>query len=95
MSQHRTFVRTLDLLRLQAQLACLLLLPPLFVFAEATPLRFAWLSDTHVGSTTGEPDLRAAVRDINSLTGLSFVVLSGDVTEYGSREQLQIGRAHV
>ncbi len=36
--------------------------------------------------------MRAAVRDINSLTGLSFVVLSGDVTEYGSREQLRLAK---
>jgi outer membrane protein assembly factor BamB/predicted phosphodiesterase len=54
--------------------------------------QFAWLSDTHVGSTTGEEDLRRAVRDINSMTGLSFVVLSGDVTEYGSREQLRLAK---
>ena len=54
--------------------------------------QFAWLSDTHVGSTTGEEDLRWAVRDINSMTGLSFVVLSGDVTEYGSREQLRLAK---
>jgi 3',5'-cyclic AMP phosphodiesterase CpdA len=45
-----------------------------------------------VGSTTGEQDLRAAVRDINSLTGMSFVVHSGDVTEYGSREQLRLAK---
>ena len=60
--------------------------------AAETRLRFAWLSDTHVGSSTGDQDLRAAVRDINSQTGLSFVVLSGDVTEYGSREQLRLAK---
>src|SRR5262249_54040928 len=53
---------------------------------------FAFLSDVHVGSLSGEEDLRLAVRDINSVTGLSFVVLSGDVTEYGSREQLQLSK---
>jgi outer membrane protein assembly factor BamB/predicted MPP superfamily phosphohydrolase len=73
---------------------CTLLLAvlPVFVLAETGPLRFAWLSDTHVGSATGEQDLRGAVRDINSLTGLSFVVLSGDVTEYGSRGQLRLAK---
>jgi outer membrane protein assembly factor BamB/predicted phosphodiesterase len=65
---------------------------PLFVLAETGPFRFAWLSDTHVGTATGEQDLRDAVRDINSLTGLSFVVLSGDVTEFGSREQLRLAK---
>ncbi len=70
----------------------LLLLFPLFLRAEPGSFRFAWLSDTHVGATTGEEDLRAAVRDINSITGLSFVILSGDVTEYGSREQLKLAK---
>jgi Icc-related predicted phosphoesterase len=56
-------------------------------------LRFAWLSDTHVGSATAEEDLRAAVRDINSMTDLSFVVVSGDVTEYGSRDQLLLAHS--
>jgi len=58
----------------------------------ATPFRFAWLSDTHVGSLTGEEDLRATVRDINSQTGLSFVVISGDITEYGSLAQLRLAK---
>jgi outer membrane protein assembly factor BamB/predicted phosphodiesterase len=60
--------------------------------ADDAAFRFAWLSDTHVGSSTAEPDLRAAVSDINSVTGLSFVILSGDVTEYGSREQLRLAK---
>jgi outer membrane protein assembly factor BamB/predicted MPP superfamily phosphohydrolase len=68
------------------------LLLPLLAAGETNSFRFAWLSDTHVGSGTGEEDLRASVRDINSLTGLSFVVISGDVTEYGSREQLRLAK---
>ena len=60
--------------------------------AESSNYRFVLLSDTHVGSSTGEEDLRAAVRDINQLTNIAFVVLSGDVTEYGSREFLQLAK---
>ena len=60
--------------------------------ADATSFRFVLLSDTHVGATTGEEDLRAAVRDINALTNVEFVILSGDVTEYGSRAYLQLAR---
>jgi len=60
--------------------------------AFAASFHFAWLSDTHVGSTTGEEDLRASVRDINSMTNLNFVILSGDVTEFGSRDQLQLAK---
>lgn len=63
-----------------------------FISSAAEPFRFAWLSDTHVGSATGEEDLRASVRDINSITGLSFVVISGDVTEYGSGEFLRLAK---
>ncbi len=73
-------------------LALLALLLPLLVWAGPGSFRFAWLSDTHVGGGTGEEDLRAAVRDINSLTGLSFVIVSGDVTEYGSRQQLRLAK---
>src|SRR3979490_947096 len=75
-----------------AMAALLLWLLPLALFAGAGSFRFAWLSDTHVGSPTGEEDLRLAVRDINSITGLSFVVLSGDVTEYGSLEQFRLAK---
>ena len=60
--------------------------------AESTSFRFAFLSDTHVGSSTGAADLRATVQDINSMTGLSFVVISGDITEYGSLEQLRLAK---
>src|SRR4051794_38041842 len=65
---------------------------PLLAFGQSNSFRFGWLSDTHVGATTGEEDLRATVRDINSKPDLSFVILSGDVTEYGSREQLRLAR---
>ncbi|MCK5572964.1 MAG: metallophosphoesterase, partial [Bacteroidetes bacterium] len=54
----------------------------------AGELRFAWLSDTHVGGGTGTSDLRAAVRDINTFHDVDFVILSGDITEYGSNAQL-------
>ena len=70
----------------------LMMLVPLLAVGQTNSFRFAWLSDTHVGSISGEEDLRASVRDINSLTGLSFVVISGDVTEYGSREQLRLAK---
>jgi outer membrane protein assembly factor BamB len=71
----------------------LLLLLPLAAPAGSDAFRFAFLSDTHVGSETGAADLQATVRDLNSMTGLSFVVITGDVTEYGSREQLRLAKA--
>jgi outer membrane protein assembly factor BamB len=55
-------------------------------------LRFAWLSDTHVGSDRGEADLRASVADINTLPGLSFVLVTGDVSDMGSYENLSLAK---
>jgi outer membrane protein assembly factor BamB/predicted phosphohydrolase len=69
-----------------------LLLWPLALCAQSTGFQFAWLSDTHIGSQTAEEDLRASVSDINSQTNLSFVVISGDITEYGSFEQLRLAK---
>jgi outer membrane protein assembly factor BamB/predicted phosphodiesterase len=56
------------------------------------PLRFAWLTDTHVGSDRGADDLRAAVADINELPGLRFVLVTGDVTEMGSFDELRLAK---
>jgi outer membrane protein assembly factor BamB len=51
--------------------------------AGRAPLRFAWLSDTHVGSDRGAPDLKASVDDINRQSGIAFVLVTGDVTDMG------------
>jgi outer membrane protein assembly factor BamB len=56
------------------------------------PLRFAWLTDTHVGSDRGADDLRAAVADINELPGLEFTLVTGDVTEMGSFDELRLAK---
>lgn len=55
-------------------------------------LRFAWLTDTHVGADRGADDLRASVADINAIPGLSFVLVTGDVTEMGSYENLRLAK---
>ena len=49
--------------------------------ASDSLFRFAWLTDTHVGSTTGLEDLKQAVADVNVQKDLGFVIVSGDVTE--------------
>ncbi len=68
------------------------LLAPAVPPAGRAPLRFAWLSDTHVGSDRGADDLRASVTDINSLAGLSFVLVTGDITEMGSFDNLSLAK---
>ena len=72
--------------------ACLLA-PLLGVLLQVATLRFAWLSDTHVGSETGALDLAAAVADLNARQDLDFVILSGDITEMGSTLELRTARS--
>ena len=53
--------------------------------------RFAFLSDTHIGSPDGkaEEDLRRTVADINQMTDIAFVVITGDITELGTNEEIK------
>jgi len=70
----------------------------LFVFVAASfygyaqPFQFAHVTDTHVGGATGVEDLRRTVADINANPDLDFVILSGDVTEFGSDEELLLAK---
>lgn len=63
--------------------------------AQIKPFRFAFISDTHIGSPDGkaEEDLRRTVADINQMTDIDFVVLTGDITELGTTEQIKLARA--
>lgn len=62
------------------------------VFLQAQQFRFAHVTDTHVGGSTGAEDLRRTVQDLNQLHDLDFVILSGDVTEFGSDEELLLAK---
>ncbi|MCX8011022.1 MAG: metallophosphoesterase, partial [Ignavibacteria bacterium] len=62
----------------------------LFNSIFAQPFKFAWISDTHVGSSTGASDLINSVQDINSMSSINFVILSGDITENGKNSDLEL-----
>ena len=72
----------------------------LFIFSEfysiaqSMSFRFAFISDTHIGSPNGvsEEDLRRTVRDINAMTDIAFVVLTGDITELGTNEEVKLAK---
>lgn len=55
----------------------------------AQPLRFAVVSDLHIGLPDAEERLKAIVDDINRTEGLGFVVVLGDITDQGRDEQFQ------
>ncbi|MFC0775597.1 outer membrane protein assembly factor BamB family protein [Terrimonas alba] len=56
------------------------------------PITFVHLSDTHIGSATGAEDLRRTVKDINENPTIQFVVISGDITEFGSDEEIKLAK---
>lgn len=77
--------------------SCFLLTCLLFtclLHAQQKPFRFAFISDTHIGSPTGSSseDLRRTVREINSHKDVAFVVLTGDITELGTNTELQLAK---
>ena len=74
-------------------LLLLAFLIPVFCFAQKS-FRFAFISDTHIGSPNGgaEEDLRRTVADINAMKDLAFVVLTGDITELGTNEELKTAK---
>lgn len=75
-------------------LLCLLVLITHFAQAQFKPFRFAFISDTHIGSPNGgaEEDLRRTVRDINARKDIAFVVLTGDITELGTNEEIKLAK---
>lgn len=58
------------------------------LISGAQTFKFAHVTDTHVGGSTGALDLQLTVDDINQQSDLDFVILSGDVTEFGSNAEL-------
>jgi outer membrane protein assembly factor BamB/predicted MPP superfamily phosphohydrolase len=62
--------------------------------AQWKPFRFAFISDTHIGSPDGkaEEDLRRTVADINQMTDIDFVVITGDITELGTDAEIKLAK---
>ena len=61
------------------------------IFAQ-TSFKFAQVTDTHIGGHSGAEDLKRTVEDLNSQQDIDFVILSGDVTEFGSDEELKLAK---
>ncbi len=69
-----------------------LLLAASFGGCTRTPFRVAWLSDTHVGAEGAAENLRDMVADINSLPEVKLVLVTGDITETGSLDELRLAK---
>lgn len=70
--------------------ALFLFVPRLF----AQTFTFAFVSDTHVSTADGTPaeDLQRTIEDINRQPDLAFVLLTGDITEMGTNEELRLAK---
>lgn len=64
----------------------------LLVIAQSEKITFAHVSDTHIGSSTAAEDLSRTVKDINENRLIQFVILSGDITEFGSDEEIALAK---
>lgn len=69
---------------------CLLPLPRV----GAQGVRFAWLSDTHISENARQrDDLLSCIARINADPTLAFVIVSGDVTNFGSDAEVQLAKS--
>ncbi len=64
----------------------------IFNLSVAQSFKFAHVTDTHVGGATGADDLRHTVKDLNALKDIDFVILSGDITEFGADQELKLAK---
>ena len=60
--------------------------------SKAQKITFAHVTDTHIGSQTGAANLEKTIEDINGQDSIDFVLLTGDITEFGSDEELLLAR---
>lgn len=57
--------------------------------AQDSVLKIAFMTDLHYSEgSTSVKDLRRCISDINSLEGLDFVLIGGDLTDFGTDEEL-------
>ncbi len=60
--------------------------------AYAQNFKYAFVSDTHIGSSNADEDLRRTVADINNQPELAFTIITGDITEMGTNEELRLAK---
>jgi outer membrane protein assembly factor BamB/predicted phosphodiesterase len=60
------------------------------VFSQG--FKFAFLSDTHIGVPRANEDLERTVADINEDTSLKFVIITGDITELGTDDEMLLAK---
>ena len=68
----------------------------LLYLALLNPVRFAFITDTHLAlGSHSFADLRHCIKDINAQDSLDFVILGGDITDFGTQKIVATGIAMV
>ena len=62
---------------------------PILLLAKE-PLRFAVVTDTHIGHPGADSSVRLVIEDINRRPDIAFVVLTGDITESGRDDEFTL-----
>jgi len=62
------------------------------LYGQEGRFSFALVTDTHIGGEGADEDLRRTVDDINATDSIAFVIVSGDVTEFGSDTELRLAK---
>jgi outer membrane protein assembly factor BamB/Icc-related predicted phosphoesterase len=60
--------------------------------AFSQTFKYAFVTDTHVGGATGEEDLYKTVADLNTQKDLDFILVTGDLTEMGTKAEIAIAK---
>lgn len=79
---------------------CSSIIQPAHIQQTTTPatsskrVKFAYLTDVHISvGTTNVDDLENSVNDINALGDIDFVILGGDITEFGSDAEILLAKS--
>lgn len=73
--------------------AMLLVMACVSLAAMAQDFSFAYLSDIHISVGGGSvDDAKKCVADINKQKGLSFAIFAGDITEFGSDDEIKLAK---
>ncbi len=61
---------------------------------DVKPFRFAYLADLHVSDVAANvEDLEFSIADIVAQDSLDFVIFAGDITEFGSDEEIELAKS--
>lgn len=75
-------------------LSVLFVLSLLSASAQTTPVKFAYFADTHLAvDSPHNKVLEQCINDINRQNDLQFAIFAGDVTEFGSDDEIALAKS--